>query len=358
MNPVEIESRPALDARLASGLGFARTYVQAVDLTGRGPQLLAAGVDGAVFLGCAVDPGVDLQLVEAGALVFPRLPDLPFDPYRASVYTPDELYAGLDGGYPATFDAEVYRWWRHASERRDLAAELAMTLHDHSIVDALEELHPHAPVGVMGGHRLVRGSQDYAEAARLGRELARRGHSVLTGGGPGAMEAAALGAGLVGDRAELDEALAALAVHPSFDTDTDAWARAAFGVRERHEFGGPSLGIPTWWYGHEPSNAFSGGIAKLFSNAIREDVLLRLAAGGLVCLPGAAGTVQEIFQALTPRYYASDGATPPLLILLGVDYWTQVLPAWPLVEALAAGRAVADRVHLCAGVDDVLGLLG
>lgn len=356
MTTVELESRDAVDARLAAGLGLEGTYVQSVDLTARGADLLAAGVKGAVFLGCALDPGVDRQLVDAGALVFPRLPDLPFDPYRAGVYRPEELYAGLEDGYPATFDAAVYRWWGRARRHRDLAAELAMTLHDHSVVDALEELELHNPVGVMGGHRLVRGSRDYAEAARLGRELAHHGHTVLTGGGPGAMEAAALGAGLVGPASELDAALAALAVHPSFDTDTDAWAQAAFDVRDRHELGGPSVGIPTWVYGHEPSNVFSGGVAKLFSNAIREDILLRLSVGGLVCLPGAAGTVQEIFQSLTPRYYAAEEPIPQL-ILLGADHWTRVLPAWPLVEALAAGRALASRVHLCETVDEVLALL-
>ena len=69
MNTVEIESRPALDARLASGLGLAGAYVQSVDLTGRGPDLLAAGVAGAVFLGCVLEPGVDRLLVDAGALV-------------------------------------------------------------------------------------------------------------------------------------------------------------------------------------------------------------------------------------------------------------------------------------------------
>ncbi len=357
MNTVEIESLAALETRLASGSGLSGAYVQSLDLTGRARELLAAGVKGTVFLGCLFNPDEDHLLVAAGALVFPRLPDLPFNPYRATVYRPDELYAGLEDGYPATFDAAVYRWWGRARRERDLAAELAMTLHDHSVVDALEELDLHAPVGVMGGHRLVRGSRDYAESARLGRELAARGHTVLTGGGPGAMEAAALGAALVGPDDELEQALAALAVHPGFDTDTDAWAQAAFGVRERHQLDGPTVGIPTWLYGHEPSNVFSGGVAKLFSNAIREDVLLRLSVGGLVCLPGAAGTVQEIFQALTPRYYASDEPIPPL-ILLGVEHWTQVLPAWPLVEALAAGRALADRVHLCRSIDEVLALLG
>lgn len=352
----ELETSAALDEWLAGGRGLARTCLQSLDLTGRTTQLLAAGVNQAVLLGCTIDPGADLQLVEAGALVFPRLPDLPFNPYRSALYHPGELYTRLDEGYQRSFDAGVYRWWQHHSRHRDLTAELAMTLHDYSVVDALEDNPLTAPVGVMGGHRWERGSPEYADAARLGRELAAAGHTVLTGGGPGAMEAAGLGASLVGPRSELEEALATLARQPRFDTDTSAWARAAFKVRARHRLTGPSIGIPTWVYGHEPSSVFSGGIAKLFSNAVREDILLRLATGGLVCLPGAAGTVQEIFQALTPRYYAAGDTIGPL-ILLGVDYWTRQLPAWPLVEALAAGRPLAGRVHLRDTVDEVLALL-
>ena len=53
-------------------------------------------------------------------------------------------------------------------------------------------------VGVMGGHAAPRGSAVFAEAALLGRLLARSGQVVATGGGPGAMEAANLGAYLSG----------------------------------------------------------------------------------------------------------------------------------------------------------------
>ena len=63
------------------------------------------------------------------------------------------------------------------------------------ISDALDELLAGARVvGVMGGHAMARGTDAYAGAARLGRALARAGLTVATGGGPGAMEAANLGA--------------------------------------------------------------------------------------------------------------------------------------------------------------------
>ncbi|WP_317452889.1 molybdopterin dinucleotide binding domain-containing protein, partial [Streptomyces sp. CBMA29] len=41
-------------------------------------------------------------------------------------------------------------------------------------------------------------------------------------------------------------------------------------VRDRWPDGGPSYGLPTWFYGHEPPNAFASGIAKFFANATRE----------------------------------------------------------------------------------------
>ena len=70
----------------------------------------------------------------------------------------------------------------------------------------------------MGGHQLVRGSEGYAEAARLGRALAATGRTVLSGGGPGAMEAVDLGAALVGPPDHL-AALELLSGGPRFADD-------------------------------------------------------------------------------------------------------------------------------------------
>jgi predicted Rossmann-fold nucleotide-binding protein len=354
----EIESLAELDERLAAGQTLAECYLQSLDLTGHGARLVATDVRRAVFLGCTFAPGVEAQLETAGALVFPNLPDLPFNPYRSGLYTAEELYAGLEHGHRYTFDARVYRWWRHVGQHRSLTSELAMTLHDHAITEALDGVRLEGAVGVMGGHQLLRGSRDYVEAARLGRALAATGRTVITGGGPGAMEAVNLGAALAGPLADLDAALALLAERPRFADDVASWVSAGLAVRDRWALTGDSYGIPTWLYGHEPPNVFSAGIAKLFSNAIREDVLIRHASGGLVCLPGAAGTVQEVFQAVTPRFYAT--ATEPIapLVLVGVEYWTRTQPAWPLLVALADGRPMAGAIHLVDGVADVPALLG
>ncbi len=204
----------------------------------------------------------------------------------------------------------------------------------------------------MGGHAMARGTAAYAGAARLGRELARAGFTVATGGGPGAMEAANLGAYAAPfDDGMLDEALLLLAEVTSFTPSITDWARSAFEVRERWPRGGASVGIPTWFYGHEPPNAFAAHIAKYFANATREDGLLARCDAGVVFLPGAAGTVQEIFDNATPNYYESRGEPTPM-VLVDKAHWTERLPAWPLLDSLAGGRTMQSRIALVDRIEE------
>ncbi len=327
--------------------------MQSVDLRERTDALGALGLNGTVFLGCRFADGVEEDVRRRGALVFPAVPDVPFDPYRADLYSPAELYDGLADSYAATPDARIYAW-SHGG--RAIDRTLASALHDHAVDDALDEfVGRRRVVGVMGGHAAERGSDGYREAARLGHLLGRDA-TVATGGGPGAMEAANLGAWL-GDHpvSDLDEAIADLAAVPSFAPDVTAWARTAMAVRERFGSGRDSLGVPTWFYGHEPPNVFADHVAKYFRNAIREDVLLRVCRAGLVFLPGAAGTVQEVFQAACENYYAVPADVAPM-VLVGREHWT-TLPVWPLLESLARHRVMADHVHLVDDMDDVPDLL-
>ena len=104
--------------------------------------------------------------------------------------------------------------------------------------------------------------------------------------------------------------------------------------------GDGGLGVPTWAYGHEPPNVFAGAIAKYFQNAVREATLLRRCVGGIAFLPGAAGTVQELFQDACENYYAEAPMVAPM-VLVGAEHWTTEVPAWPLLTALASGREMA-----------------
>ena len=112
------------------------------------------------------------------------------------------------------------------------------------------------------------------------------------------------------------------------------------------------LAIPTWLYGHEPANLFAGRIAKYFSNAIREDTILRLARGGIVFAPGRAGTVQEVFQAATKTYYGTDGASGAY-IFLDRAYWTTELPVESLLRPLLAASPFGDLSATMHLTDDV-----
>ena len=113
--------------------------------------------------------------------------------------------------------------------------------------------------------------------------------------------------------------------------------------------------MPTWFYGHEPPGVFVDGLAKFFSNAVREDGLLARCTSGVIVLPGAAGTVQEVFQAATRLYYGE--APLPPLILVGTRHWTEVVPVWETLSALGADRGMSRAVHLVDAPQEALELL-
>ena len=169
---------------------------------------------------------------------------------------------------------------------------------------------------------------------------------------------------------QLALALAAgLAVGAALGQPALGLAAAALAVRKRYA-DGPSLpsprpsapgtewarsgglAIPTWLYGHEPANLFAGRIAKYFSNAIREDTILRLARGGIVFAPGKAGTVQEVFQAATKTFYGTDGASGAY-VFLDRAYWTTELPVESLLRPLFAASPFGDLSHTIHLTDDV-----
>lgn len=248
-----------------------------------------------------------------------QLGDLPYDATPERLYTADDLYADLGAvGFGGCIDQRIYARAHHAGGPPIRPVEsLAQRLHDHGITVALDEFCvDKCIVGVMGGHRIDRGSIRYRHVVHLGRELALAGFCVATGGGPGAMEAANLGAAtsrLTHER--VDAIVGRLASTGSFADDTDRFVAVAVDVAREFEDPTVSLSIPTWFYGHEPSNPFATHIAKYFSNSEREDGLLAVATGGIVFVPGGPGTLQEVFQDAAQNAYETYGRSSPMVFL-------------------------------------------
>lgn len=263
---------------------------------------------------------------------------------RKELYDAASLYAGFDpadeNSYGSCYDARVYADFLASGKRsRDLAVTLPRTLHDHSISDALYRFlggyDPFQIVGVMGGHAMKRSDASYRNVALICKRLTEQGKLMVSGGGPGAMEATHFGAWMAGrSDAELD---AALDVLRAADTFRDSgWLSTAFRVMERFpQDRYKSLGIPTWLYGHEPSTPFATQIAKYYDNSIREDTILTIAVGGIIFTPGSAGTIQEIFQEAAQDHYKTCDVSSPMAFL-GKDYFTREIPVYPFLEDMLA----------------------
>ena len=269
---------------------------------------------------------------------------MPFDIFREHLYSAEDLYKGYQlgkpGSYKDCYDQQVYNHYLEKGKAAsDIKETLARTLHDHSMTNAMNDFLAHFDerqvVGIMGGHGLLRTEAAYRQVVMVSKTLAENGCLMVSGGGPGAMEATHLGAWMAGHtEAETEDALAILQEAPSFKDKL--WLDTALQVMNKYpQEHVMSLGVPTWLYGHEPATPFATHIAKYFDNSIREDSILTIAKGGIIYSPGSAGTMQEIFQEAVQNHYLSFGYASPM-IFLGSEYWSNEMLVWPLMQHLIA----------------------
>jgi predicted Rossmann-fold nucleotide-binding protein len=293
-----------------------------------------------LFLGCKL-PETWENIKTDKCLIFPTI-DVPFNVYISTLYDSQKLYGDYILGKPETFaltlDQKIYRDYNYNNQySRNIKITLAQRIHDHSITDALSDFlskyDEKKIVGIMGGHQLMRSDREFLEIALLSKKLTENGYLMVSGGGPGAMEATHVGAWFGGkDDKVLEQACNILGEAPDFRNPL--WLEKAMLVLSNHpvsEF--ESIGIPTWLYGHEPTTPFASKIAKYFENSIREEGLLTIAKGGIIFTPGSAGTLQEIFQETVQNHYLVYGYSSPM-IFFGKKYWTDEIPVYPFFQLM------------------------
>ncbi len=291
--------------------------------------------------------------------------DLPFDEDHASLYNRDELLRGYDSD-PAkntSLDWKVFEYYvgsaKYAPSRPELAAQRK---HDANMDSAVNEFlgtdETSAPTGhkvvvIMGSHSMYRDDPWYRKAAELGFRLHKAGFLVVSGGGPGIMEATHLGAWMSRyAEADLQKAVDILSATSKPEQGSglkqyelpDYWSRS-LEVTSLYPDGNDSLGIPTWFYGHEGANAFSTHVAKYFSNALREEKLCAIGTHGVVFFPGGPGTAQEIFMDAAENGYVSYNWYSPMAFYSDRD---ESRLARELVEKFMKGKKYGELGMIAA----------
>jgi uncharacterized protein (TIGR00730 family) len=173
---------------------------------------------------------------------------------------------------------------------------------------ALRELGP--AVTIFGSARTPPGHPEYIRAQTLARRLGEEGFPIITGGGPGAMEAANLGA-------------------------QEADVRSiGLGIELPHE---------------EGLNRYVD-MPLLFHYFFTRKVMFVRYACAFVCMPGGFGTLDELFEVLTLRQTEKIRSRP--VILVGTDYWRGLL-TWLGEHVSAEGKVDPVDVEEILVTDDL-----
>ena len=172
-------------------------------------------------------------------------------------------------------------------------------------------------VCVFGSARTPADHPSYAQGEELGRKLVEAGFAVMTGGGPGAMEAANKGACQAGGLS------VGLGIELPFESGLNQWVDR--GVNFRYFFA-------------------------------RKTMFVKYSQG-FVVLPGGVGTLDELFEALTLVQTRKVTSFP--IVLIGTDYWKGMFD-WLRETVLAEGKinpSDLDMMVLTDDVDEAVGLM-
>jgi uncharacterized protein (TIGR00730 family) len=209
--------------------------------------------------------------------------------------TPDEELIGAEEGAVVSEISDATRLER-------MLAELTMGFRE---LAGLQRA-----VSVFGSARTPPGSPEYELARSVGRRLGEAGFAVITGGGPGAMEAAHRGAREAGAHS------IALNIDLPFEHADDRYADISL---DFHYF------------------------------FCRKIMFVRYASA-FVALPGGYGTLDELFEALCLIQTQKIRSFP--VILIGADYWSGLV-SWLREQALGGGKLGATDLELLHVTDDL-----
>lgn len=176
-------------------------------------------------------------------------------------------------------------------------------------VEGFETLRRLGPaVSIFGGARFTKAAPEYELAREIARRVARAGYGIITGGGPGCMEAANQGA-------------------------VEAGARSVgLGIKLPFEQG---------------MNAFATTTLDFDYFFARKVMFIRYAQA-YICLPGGYGTLDEVFEALTLIQTAKIRNFP--VILVGRTFWKGLLD-WVDSTLIAAGTISPEDRRIYTVVD-------
>src|SRR6266849_4972827 len=173
--------------------------------------------------------------------------------------------------------------------------------------DALNDVGP--AVTVFGSARTKPDDPYYAMGRSLGAALARRGFAVITGGGPGMMEAVNRGC---------------------------------------HEAGGLSVGCNIELPREQELNPYVDLGVEFRYFFVRKNMFVKYARG-FVIFPGGLGTLDELFESLTLAQTGKIEHFP--IVLFGTEYWSGLLD-WLKDHVLSAGAIAPDALKLMTLTDD------
>lgn len=345
--PTYIHEIKTFKAFLAKAVSLKNCTIRNIDFTKIDLQWDNIEIDHTTFIACKFKSDDIINIIRKGAFIYREPTTLPYKVYRNSLYDYAELNVKIAD---KTVDEKIYKHFSTYRNIRNINESLWQKSHDHAIDEALLDLLQDDStgklrkcVGFMGGHGILRNSKDFWQCAELAWRVAKAGYFVITGGGPGIMEAANMGAYFSNYELEdLHDAIEYFQGSPSFkDVDYEILAQ---NLIEKYPEGNESLAIPTWFYGHEPSNAFAQHIAKYFSNANREETLLAIAIHGVIYCPGSAGTIQEVFADAAQNHYTTYEYVSPM-VFFGNDYYKNKLPVQNLLNNLSKERAYSKSIH-------------